>query len=67
MKTIKFSQVRSRIAVARAWNRRGPLPDGIPRPWDSVRGRIIRALADFQRRKILRIREVFGTRGDDPA
>lgn len=67
MKIINFQKAKARITSLRRWNRSSPLPDGIPAPWTSVRGKIIRALRNYQQRRIIRIQEVYRARGDDPA
>lgn len=61
-KIIKFRDASTKIAVIRDWLRVRPDYGRSPAVWERVRGTIVRGLADYQRRRLIRIAEVFQSR-----
>lgn len=61
---IKFKEASRKIAVIREWLRVRPDHGRSPAAWEMVKGTIIRGLADYQRRRLIRIAEVFQSRNN---
>jgi hypothetical protein len=66
-KIIRFREASRKIAVLREWLRVRPDHGRSPAAWERVRGTIVRGLAEYQRRRLIRIAEVFQSRNDRPA
>lgn len=63
-KIIKFREASRKIAVIRDWLRVRPDHGRSPAAWERVRGAIVQGLADYQRRRLIRIAEVFQARNE---
>jgi hypothetical protein len=62
MKIIRFQEAARKLAEIQEWSRSRPDRRCSPAAWRGVKDRLIRGFADYQRRRLIRMSEIFEAR-----